>query len=103
MEIETIAKVLAFIVGLISSLEFIIKRIDKLLVKKLDPLISKQNEEHLQRLKIDLIMYMALADQNLLDYHLRELAYETYDEYTNLGGNTYIHTYWERLKSQNKL
>ena len=30
-------------------------------------------------------------------------AYEVYEEYTKLNGNSYIRTEWERLKKENKI
>lgn len=99
-----IATMLAFVVGLISSVEFIIARLKKVIEIQLKPLKDELKNERIARLKADLVNYLALAEQELLIGKQKERFYEEYDEYTNkFHQNSFIHSEYERLHKLGKI
>ena len=102
--IGQIATILAFIVGLIGSVEFLVVRLKKVIENQLKPLSDELRAERIARLKADLVNYLALAEQELLIGKQKERFYEEYDEYTNkFLCNSYIHAEYERLHKLGKI
>lgn len=92
-----IGTALAFIVGVVGSVEYLIIRLNKIFDKKLKPM-----EEAI--CKDFLVEY--LEDKEMgkpIDPVREQRAYEVYDRYSlpvekgGLGCNSYIHDKWEKL------
>lgn len=99
-----IATILGFLVGLISSVEFLVARLKKVIEIQLKPLKDELKNERIARLKADLVNYLALAEQELLIGKQKERFYEEYDEYTNkFHQNSFIHSEYERLHKLGKI
>lgn len=113
--IGQIAAALALIVGIVTGVELLFKKLKKgateWLTKaleptnqKLDNLDAKIGGVDMSQCKNFLVRFLADVEQGKdIDEVEKERFYETYEHYTNLGGNSYIHDKVERLKSAGKL
>lgn len=73
-------------------------------VKKLfEPLREDIKEEKKARLKSDLTTFMYLADNGTISDEQKMLANEEYDEYKEMGGNSYIKNKFEKLVKEEKI
>jgi len=109
-----LAKGLAFIVGLISSVVYLKKgtikgiasvideRLD-LIKKEVENLKEETSKNNLSSIKTDLINLMELADKEKISPEQKMRSYELYDYYCKHGGNSYVHDKWERLKKEGKI
>lgn len=109
-----IAFALAFLVGLIGSIKYLLndlkRGIKKEVREEIQPIKQelkelKENNEtnRLNSLKTDLVNLMSLADKGMITPEQKINAHELYDEYKKKGGNSYIHDWWERLKKEGKI
>lgn len=109
-----LAKGLAFIVGLISSVVYLkkgtIKGIASVIDERLEPikkevenLKEETSKNNLSSIKTDLINLMELADKEKISPEQKMRSYELYDYYCKHGGNSYVHDKWERLKNEGKI
>lgn len=98
-----IAKVLAFIVALIGSIKYLKNELDKSISKTLQPINKKIDNLELNTIKTDLVNLMCLAENNQITHEQKMNAYELYDRYKKLGGNSYVHDKWENLKKEGKI
>jgi hypothetical protein len=109
-----LAKWLAFIVGLISSVVYLkkgtIKGIASVIDERLEPikkevenLKEETSKNNLSSIKTDLINLMELADKEKISPEQKMRSYELYDYYCKHGGNSYVHDKWERLKNEGKI
>lgn len=94
---------LAFLVGLIGSIEFIYARLKKAINKTLKPMNTKISNFELSSIKTDLVNFMGLAEKNSISTEQRIIAHELYDHYCKLGGNSYIHDKFEKLTKEGKI
>ena len=94
-----IATFLAFLVGIIGSIEYLSIRIQKQVNKTLKPINDNIKELDVSQCKNFLVRFLADVEQGKqLDSVEKERAYEVYDHYTNdLKQNSYIHRRWEEL------
>lgn len=71
---------------------------------KIDALDRKVDGVELESDKTILVRFLAdiKNGEKLTDIETERL-HETYARYTKLGGNSYIHTEWERLKKEGKI
>lgn len=70
--------------------------------KKSD-LIEQINNVEMNNCKNYLVQQISAADRRELSQAEKERYWENYDTYSNLGGNSYIHSETERLKKEGKL
>lgn len=104
----TIGTILAFIVGLstfigaITAIGAFIGKIYKKQVEKIvDPIYKILTEIKLDQCKDYLVEFLARKERGeKIDTEEEQRAFERYDLYTSLGGNSYIHNKW--VKSMEK-
>ena len=110
-----IANVLIFVAGVITAggviAGFMSKRFGKVMSEQLQPLNDKidlltnsvdgVSMENCKNFLVSRISEMESGKK--LDKVVEERFWENYDHYTQLGGNSYIHTAVENLKKQGKL
>ena len=113
--IGQIAAALAIIVGIITGVELLFKKLKngatEWLTKaleptnqKLDNLDAKIGDVDMSQCKNFLVRFLADVEQDkIIDEVEKERFYETYEHYTKLGGNSYIHDKVEHLKKAGKL
>ena len=101
--LEQIAITLAFIVGLIGSIKYLKNELDSSIKKTLEPINTKIDGLELNSIKTDLVNFMCLAENNNITHEQVQNAYDLYDRYCKLGGNSYIHDKWEKLKKEGKI
>lgn len=58
----------------------------------------------LQNIKTDLVNFISDIENGMPKSSIQILnAYELYDRYTNLGGNSYVHSHWDKLREEGKI
>jgi methyltransferase-like protein len=89
-----------------SALEPVNKKIDNL-NNKLDDMekehMKKLNNLELDSIRNDLVNYMSLAEEGFITPKTKIDMYELYDAYCKMGGNSYVHDKWEKLKEEGKI
>lgn len=98
-----VAVALGFLVSLIGSIEFISVRLKKQVDKTLEPINKKIDKLELNSIKTDLVNFMSYAENGTITPEQNLNAHELYDNYCRMGGNSYIHDKWEKLKKEGKL
>lgn len=99
-----VAAALAFIVGLIGSIKYISKEIKNKIDETLNPINKKIDNLELSMTKSHLTDFINDLEHNVPKSQIQKLnAHELYDKYTGLGGNSYIHEHWEKLKKEGKV
>ena len=98
-----VAIALGFLVSLIGSIEFISARLKKQVDKTLEPINKKIDKLELNSIKTDLVNFMSNAEIGNVTPEQKINAHELYDNYCKMGGNSYIHDKWEKLKKEGKL
>lgn len=113
--IGAIAAGIATIVGIVKGVEYLYQRVSKAATKwlmdglkptndKIDNLETKLVNVDLNQCKNFLVRFLADVEEgNHIDEVEKERFYETYEHYTGLGGNSYIHDKVEKLKKEGKL
>lgn len=110
-----IAAIIAGLVAFIKGVEYLIGKAahaaSKWLEKGLEPVNQKLDAIEKKVVQNELendktILVRLLADikngEKLTDIEMERL-HETHERYEQLGGNSYVHTEWERLKKEGKL
>lgn len=102
--IGQIATILTFIVGLLGSIKYLSRELQKQVEKVLKPVNDNIKELDVSQCKNYLVRYLKDVEQgNKLDEVEIERAYEIYDHYTNdLKQNSYIHKRWDELEDKNE-
>jgi len=110
MENITLGQVLiavVFILSFVTNIRTMIKElsspIDKKIEKAITPIKESIAQLELNNIKTDLVNFMSLADRECITEEQKINAYELYDRYCKLGGNSYIHDKFERLKKEGKI
>lgn len=110
-----ISNVLLFVAGILgaggSIAVFFSKRFGKMMAEqlrptneKLDSLQSSISEVDMANCKNYLVQTISTLEAGReVDKVALERFWENYDHYTEMGGNSYIHTAVERLKKEGKL
>ena len=98
-----ISKILAFIVALLGSVTYLKKVLTNSIDKTLKPLNQKIDGLELNSIKTDLVNFMCLAESGQASEEQIRNAYELFDRYNDLGGNSYVHSKWEKLKKEGKI
>lgn len=101
----------AFLGGIIYLITLANKSATKWLKSCLKPIEDKLNKIDKKTDEIDmsasknfLVRFLADVEQgNEIDEIEKERFYETYEHYSLMGGNSYIHDKVEKLKKENKL
>jgi len=106
---------IAGLVGFIKGIEYLIGEMSRAASKwlekglepinrKLDSIDKRVETNELESDKTILVRFLAdiKNGEKLTDIETERL-HETYQRYTQLGGNSYIHTEWERLKKEGKI
>jgi len=92
-------KIILEVAGIITSITVIITAVNKIFVKKLEPINKKM--DYLDKNHCKDFLSEFLEDKKNgkpIDDVREKRAYEVYDHYTNdLNGNSYIHDSWEKL------
>ena len=101
--IGQVAIALGFLVSLIGSIEFISSRLKKQVDKTLEPINKKIDKLELNSIKTDLVNFMSNVENGKITTEQSLNAHELYDNYCKMGGNSYIHDKWEKLKKEGKL
>lgn len=103
-----IGTILAFLVGLIGSVEYLSIRLKKWMKttfkEEINPISKRLNDLEMGTDKNFLVRFLSDVDQgNKIDEIEWERFYETYERYHELGGNSYIDHKVEKLKKEGKL
>lgn len=107
MENITIGQITTIIVGvgaLISGVEFLLIRFNKLFDRKLAPINTRLNQIELSSDKNFIVRFLADIEQgNQVDEVEKQRFYEIYQRYRELGGNSYVSHKVEKLQKEGKL
>ncbi len=106
-----IAFLSAFIGGLTGLITFsksFIKKILKPINQKIDVLqetsTNSRNNIELELIKMSLVNFINDVEQgNNKSQIQKQNAYELYDRYKALGGNSYVHDSWQKLIKEGKI
>ena len=103
-----IGTILAFLVGLIGSVEYLSIRLKKWMKstfkEEIEPISKRLNDLEMGTDKNFLVRFLSDVDQgNKIDEVEWERFYETNERYHELGGNSYIDHKVEKLKKEGKL
>ncbi len=96
------------ITGLITFSKSFISKILKPIDQKIDHLetvsVNSRNNIELELIKIILVNFINdIEHNNYVSDIQKKSAYELYDRYQSLGGNSYIHDCWEKLIKEGKI
>ena len=107
MENITIGQITTIVVGigaLISGVEFLLIRFNKIFDVKLKPINTRLNDIELSSDKNFIVRFLADIEQgNEVDEVEKERFYEIYQRYKELGGNSYVSHKVEKLQKEGKL
>lgn len=107
MENITIGQITTIIVGvvaLISGVEFLLIRFNKLFDTKLAPINTRLNDIELSSDKNFIVRFLAdIEEGNKVDEVELERFYDIYKRYIELGGNSYIKRKVDKLTNEGKL
>ena len=111
MENITIGQVVTFIIGLSTFIgaltaisAFVGKIYEKQVKKIVEPINNSLIEIDLSQCKNFLVRFLSDVEQgNKIDEVEKERAYEVYEHYTKIGGNSYIHSKWVKLMEERKV
>lgn len=97
-----VANYIILIGTLITAVGAIIKALQIMLKKMFQPIHNKIDNLDLGQARNYLVDFLADVENGVpKDECQIERAYELYDHYTkDLGGNSYIHTKWEKVMSK---
>ena len=110
-----IAGILTFLTVLIGGITTIITILKKFISKILKPIEKKiddlqenssksRNNIELELIKMILVNFVNDIDQGISKTPIqKQNAYELFDRYQTLGGNSYVHDRWMKLKDEGKL
>ena len=107
MENITIGQIITVVVGLgalISGIEFLLVRFNKIFDIKLKPINNRLNEIEISSDKNFIVRFLADIEQgNTVDEVEKERFYEIYRRYKELGGNSYVEHKVDKLQKEGKL
>lgn len=99
--IGTITSLIAFSKSFISKL---LKPINEKIEQLQEVSMKSRNNIELELIKMILVNFMSDIEQgNDKSQIQKQNAYELYDRYQALGGNSYIHDRWEKLIKEGKI
>lgn len=94
---------LLFIGSFIGAIKVIKDSLSKTVEKMFGPINNKIDSLELNYIKTDLVNFMSQLEIGQVSEEQKINAYELYDRYCELGGNSYVHDKWENLKKEGKL
>lgn len=101
--ISQIATALAFLVSLISSITYICHVLKKQINKMFEPIREDIKEVDKSQCKNYLVRFLSDVETNKeLSTIEKQRAYECFEKYTSLGGNSYIHDWWYKIMKEGK-
>lgn len=101
MKPEIIVALIGFLGIVVTSINTIVNTV---ITKKMNRKIDTINSLKYENDKTYLTDYLSELEQGQTKTEIqKKRACEIYDEYSKLGGNSYIHTKWEQLKKEGKL
>lgn len=107
MENITIGQITTILIGigaLISGIEFLLIRFNKIFDLKLKPINNRLNDIELSSDKNFIVRFLADIEQgNKIDEVEKERFYEIYQRYKELGGNSYVSHKVDKLQKEGKL
>ena len=94
--------------GLIGFLKSFISKILKPIETKIDNIqdisMKSRNNIELELIKIILVNFINDIEQGITKTQIqKQNAYELYDRYKILGGNSYVHEKWNKLTREGKI
>ncbi len=96
-----IALVLTFLCGLIGSVTYICNVLKKQINKLFEPIKEDLKEVDKSQCKNYLVRFLTDIETNQKVSQIeKERAYECFERYTALGGNNYIHDWWDKLMKE---
>ncbi len=110
-----IATIITFLVALIGGITTLIAFSKNFIKKILKPLkeeinefqeaaLQNRNNIELELIKVILANFINDVEKGVPKSQIqKQNAFELYDRYLTLGGNSYIHENWKKLLSENKL
>ncbi len=100
-----ISNIIILIASIITAVTTIIVAIQKILKKTFEPINKKIDNIDLGQARNYLVDFLAdIENGEKKDECQIERAYELYDHYTkDLGGNSYIHSKWEKNMRERKV
>ena len=96
------------ITGIISFTKSFVSKVLKPLDQKIDNLQQTssvyRNNIELELIKMFLVNFIHDTEKGIAKSQIQKKnAYELYDRYLSLGGNSYIHDKWEKLAKEGKI
>lgn len=96
------------ITGLIAFFKSFISKVLKPIDQKIDKLqeisTNSRNNIELELIKIILVNFINDVEQGTYKSPIqKQNAYELYDRYQTLGGNSYVHDRWQKLIKEEKI
>ncbi len=93
-----IALFLSFLCGLIGSITYICSVLKKQINKLFEPIREDLKEVDKSQCKNYLVRFLKdVENEKEVTQIEKERAYECFERYTSLGGNSYIHDWWDKL------
>ncbi len=111
-QIKTIITCLSVFIGVITTLITVLKRLISKILTPIDKKIENlqelsttgRNKIEIELIKMNLVNFINDIEQGINKSPIqKQNAYELYDRYKTLGGNSYIHDRWEKLMKEGKL
>lgn len=111
-QIASIITLVGVFVGAITGLITFFKSFITKILKPLDEKINKlqdasagsRNNIELELIKMFLVNFINDIEQGTYKSQIQKKnAYELFDRYQKLGGNSYIHDSWEKLSKEGKI
>lgn len=102
-----IAVALAFLAGIVASIEFFAIRVTRKLKgtiqTEMKPLSDKIGTLEMDSTKNFLVSILSRAEKEEIDEITKQRFYEEFAHYEKLKGNGYIHAWYEKLKKQERI
>lgn len=96
--------VVALITGTFSLTQIIVTYFLNNKNAKKEDLIEIMKKDEYERYKTYLVDYLAEVENGMQKNEIqKQRASEIYDKYSQMGGNSYVHSKWEELHSKNYL
>ena len=95
--------IILFIVALSGGILTLYKLLMTGFDKRLQPIKDDIRNERLERLKSDLTTFIYIASKDDISPDQRMRAHEVYDLYIKMGGDSWAHDRFEKLKGEGKI
>ena len=111
-QIAAVLTFLSMFIGAVTGIITLLKSFICKILKPIDQKIEKlqkastesRNNIELELIKIILVNFINDIEQGITKTQIQKKnVYELYDRYQMLGGNSYIHDRWEKLRKEGKI